>query len=173
MKYLFSILIASLALSTFAQTDQSCKISLKELNIDSLKWKMYVLTFDAKLKQVIENELGQPTISDSIVSPIQCNLKFISIEKKGDSIECLIDFYKIKESERYVHRKADYYIGVGHINKLQTYYPLSGKTAMDVSPSFYSQFFKNQEQLFINFIKTYKGEINSWLRKMLTEKGIL
>lgn len=170
MKYLLLVVIVFGFDTAYSQKDM-LQISTK-FDIDSVKWKMYLLTYDIKLAKRRYDDSPSSIKDSGYFSSLMCNIKVVSVKTMHDSIEAFLDFFLFDSTEHLIQKKANSVIGVGYIKNLNVYYPIFGKSAIDASPSFFESYFANKELLFANYLKIYKGKINPWLMDMLIKKQI-
>jgi hypothetical protein len=151
-----------------SEVDNNCTFS-----IDSLKWKMYSLTYDVKLKKLVDEGTHFEKKDDSIFNVIECDIEISGIKEKGDTVQYFLNFRRNNFSDKYVQVLADSYVGIGYVKKLCVYYPIPGKSYFDVELNFYNDFFQKQEEGFIKYLRQYKGNFCNWVKQTAIKKNII
>lgn len=171
MKYLLLVVIA-FGIKPACSQKNIPQVS-NNFDLDSVKWKMYLLTYDIKLAKRRFDDSPSSIKDSGYFSSLMCNIKVISVKAMHDSVEAFLDFFLSDSTEHLIQKDANSVIGVGYIKNLNIYYPIFGKSAIDESPSYFKSYFTNKERLFVSYLKTYKLKINPWLKDILTKKQIL
>lgn len=171
MKYIFSILFSVIAFAIYGQGFDHFSSEAK-INFDTLKWKMYSLTHDVKVKRfVLRDEIDNS--NDSLYSTLECTIKCTDIEISGDSIMVYLGFYKCNEPNQYVQLQANRVLGIGYLRGRNIFFPIFGKSALDIDMSSYPKYFKKKEMSFCEYLKTYKGNLDLWVLSEAKRRKIL
>ena len=97
MKYLLLVVIVFGFDTAYSQKDM-LQISTK-FDIDSVKWKMYLLTYDIKLAKRRYDDSPSSIKDSGYFSSLMCNIKVVSVKTMHDSIEAFLDFFLFDSTE--------------------------------------------------------------------------
>ena len=143
-----------------------------QTNIDSLKWKMYVLSYNINLIKMVDTGIRYQVLRDSVFKPVECELKITKEIVKNDTVEYYIDFQRLNEKDRYRQPNKSY-VGIGFVKKSKKYFPIHGNSEIIVKDGIFYDFFEKREQQFIAYLKTYKGNMTPWLKHEALKRNIL
>lgn len=145
--------------------------SKEDSMIREAKWITYALNHD---KKAIDGTDKEPLPIDFVeASVVETSKKRMA----GDTLEVLFSFaYKKtfnKKNGNYYLARPSHCPGVLVINK-KTLYPICDIDFMKgQSTDSVRNFIKHEEQEFRKYLKTYKGEMNDWLREEAKRRRVI
>lgn len=136
-----------------------------EAKIDSFKWILYAASF--RSDAIAGKEMPK-------LRPVQCSFSLWDIKFLGkDTARYMFNFYYKDPNVGYWLDPNDQY-GVATIKGVKRYL-FGGHWQMDIpaTPGLSEKFFNKQDSLFRNYLKTYNGEMNDWLREEAIKRGVI
>jgi hypothetical protein len=163
-----TILIYSEGVISNSDIRTNFRKSCPDISIDSLKWMMYSLSFEQKARHYKYDyypELGIP----------ECDLRlYFKDTSLIDTIVYYFSFFKGKEEDKYIP-KSFYRTGIGFSCKTKGFFPVSNHFFPKYLEgcSNYENLFNEQEKKFLNFLKSYNGNLSPWLKQEAVKRRIL
>jgi len=138
------------------------------VNIDSLKWIMYSMNYYQIAEHFRYDKFPKLPI-------LACDIKFDCVNSSiQDTLYYNFSFYCNNPKDMYIPQNF-YYSGIGYSRVGKNYFPTSCSAfplfALNIDSCRY--FFDKKEANFINYLKTYKEDLSSWLRKEAVKRKVL